>query len=116
MTEAKESRKNSHPDDTTPDTRRLTAAEIFQAAIENAREELRRSNRKLAFSGLTGGLTMGLTALSVASVQAMASSGPSQQIAPYLIYPIGFITVIIGRAGLGSQSVHERLQPSSTRH
>jgi hypothetical protein len=38
MTEAKESRKSSHPDDTTPDTRRLTAAEIFQAAIENARD------------------------------------------------------------------------------
>jgi len=31
------------------ETRRLTANEIFDAAIDNARSELRRSSRKLAF-------------------------------------------------------------------
>ncbi|MGA7400423.1 MAG: formate/nitrite transporter family protein [Candidatus Sulfotelmatobacter sp.] len=104
MTDIKVNRRNSHPDDPTPETRRLTAAEIFQAAIENARDELRRSNQKLAFSGVAGGLTMGLTALSVASVRAMAASGTSQTIAPYFIYPIGFIAVIIGRAQLFTEN------------
>ncbi|MFZ0201083.1 MAG: formate/nitrite transporter family protein [Candidatus Sulfotelmatobacter sp.] len=104
MTEVKESRRSGHPDDSAPDTRRLTAAEIFQAALENARDELRRSNQKLAFSGLAGGLTMGLTALSVACVRAMQSGGSNEQIVPYFIYPIGFIAVIIGRAQLFTEN------------
>jgi hypothetical protein len=52
----------THHDETTPDTKRFTADEIFRAAVENARGELRRSVNKLAFSGIAGGLTMGLSA------------------------------------------------------
>lgn len=87
-----------------PDTRRLTAAEILQAAIENARDELRRSAQKLAFSGVAGGLTMGLTGLGVAAIRALAGPGAGQQIAPYLLYPIGFVAVIIGRAQLFTEN------------
>jgi formate-nitrite transporter family protein len=90
--------------DETPDTRRLTAPEIFDAAIENAREELRRSTRTLAFSGLAGGLTMGLTGLGVASVRALLGSGSWQHFVSFLIYPIGFIAVIIGRAQLFTEN------------
>jgi formate-nitrite transporter family protein len=104
MSDIKGSRKNSHSDDAAPETRRLTAAEIFQAAIENARDELRRSNQKLAFSGVAGGLTMGLTALSVASMRTFATSRTIQTIAPFLTYPIGFIVVIIGRAQLFTEN------------
>ena len=39
----------------------------------------------------------------VASVQAQMSSG-SSQLAPYLLYPIGFIAVIIGRAQLFTEN------------
>ena len=87
-----------------PETRRLTAAEICQAAIENARDELGRSNQKLAFSGVAGGLTMGLTGLGVASIRALMGHGAGQQIAPYLLYPIGFVAVIIGRAQLFTEN------------
>lgn len=87
-----------------PDTRRLTATEIFQAAVENARDELRRSNQKLAFSGVAGGLTMGVTGLAVASMRALAGNGSSHQIVPYLLYPIGFVAVIIGRAQLFTEN------------
>lgn len=38
-------------EETAPDMRRLTAAEILQAAIENARDELRRSAQKLRVLG-----------------------------------------------------------------
>jgi formate/nitrite transporter FocA (FNT family) len=67
------------------ETRRLTAPEIFHAAVENARSEVQRSPRTLAFSGIAGGLTMGLTV-------------------SYLVYPIGFIAVIIGRAQLFTEN------------
>ncbi|MGA8619915.1 MAG: formate/nitrite transporter family protein [Candidatus Sulfotelmatobacter sp.] len=41
---------------------------------------------------------MGLTGLGVASIRAIVGAGASQHIAPYLLYPIGFVAVIIGRA------------------
>ncbi|MFY9793822.1 MAG: formate/nitrite transporter family protein [Candidatus Sulfotelmatobacter sp.] len=102
MAQAKTVQKSGPSEDSTPETRRLTAAEIFQAAIENARDELRRSNQKLAFSGVAGGLTMGLTGLAVASIRAI--TGHSAQIAPFLLYPVGFIAVIIGRAQLFTEN------------
>ncbi|HTU42463.1 MAG TPA: formate/nitrite transporter family protein [Candidatus Aquilonibacter sp.] len=76
---------------------------MFQAAVENARDELRRSNQKLAFSGIAGGLTMGLTGLSVAAMRSLIAPGESALI-PYLLYPIGFIAVIIGRAQLFTEN------------
>jgi formate/nitrite transporter FocA (FNT family) len=96
-------RKSGHSEEPAPETRRLTAVEIFQAASENARDELRRSNQKLAFSGVAGGLTMGLTGLAVASMRAILGH-EGQHIAPYLLYPIGFIAVIIGRAQLFTEN------------
>ena len=96
--------KPQHQDETSPETRRLTAAEILQAAMENARDELRLSAQKLAFSGVAGGLTMGLTGLAMASVRALLGPGSTRQIAPYLLYPIGFVAVIIGRAQLFTEN------------
>jgi formate/nitrite transporter FocA (FNT family) len=97
-------RMADHQDEATLETRRLTAPEIFHAAVENAREELRRSTRKLAFSGIAGGMTLGLTGLGVASVRALLGDGSWQQFVSYLIYPVGFIAVIIGRAQLFTEN------------
>jgi formate/nitrite transporter FocA (FNT family) len=47
---------------------------------------------------------MGLTGLGVASIRALVGPGAGQQIAPYLLYPIGFIAVIIGRAQLFTEN------------
>ena len=94
----------NHKDETVVDTQRLTAPQIFHAAVENAEEELKRSARKLAFSGFAGGITLGLTALAVASVQGLLGDGPWQQFVSYLFYPIGFIAVIIGRAQLFTEN------------
>ena len=91
-------------DEPPAETRRLTVYQIFRAAVENAREEIRRSARTLAFSGLAGGLTMGLTGLGVASVRALIGDGPWQQFISYFIYPVGFIAVIIGRAQLFTEN------------
>ncbi|HZR57261.1 MAG TPA: formate/nitrite transporter family protein [Terriglobales bacterium] len=86
------------------DTRRLTANEIFDAAVENAREEVKRSVRTLAFSGVAGGITMGLTGLGVASIRSLVGDGGWQDFISYLIYPVGFIAVIIGRAQLFTEN------------
>jgi formate-nitrite transporter family protein len=91
-------------EDLAVDTSRLTAPEIFHAAQDNAREELKRSSRSLAFSGLLGGLTMGLTGLSVAAVRAILGSGGWEELVSFLVYPIGFIAVIIGRAQLFTEN------------
>ncbi|HSS98887.1 MAG TPA: formate/nitrite transporter family protein [Terriglobales bacterium] len=86
------------------ESRRLTAPQIFHAAEENARAELERSPRTLAFSGLVGGLTMGLTGLGVAAIQSTLGAGQWTDLVAYLIYPIGFIAVIIGRAQLFTEN------------
>jgi formate/nitrite transporter FocA (FNT family) len=104
MGEKKSKATITHHEDASPETRRLTAAEIFEAATDSARDELRRSNQKLAFSGVAGGLTMGLTAMAVASVRTLAGPAGMPQFAPYLLYPIGFIAVIIGRAQLFTEN------------
>lgn len=87
-----------------PESRRLTAPEIFNAAVENARSEVKRSPRTLAFSGVAGGMTLGLTALSVAAVRALLGRGGWQDLASFFTYPVGFIAVIIGRAQLFTEN------------
>ncbi len=86
------------------ETRRLTAHEILQAALDNARSELGRSIAKLGFAGVAGGITMGLTGLGVASARAVLGSSGWPELAAYLLYPIGFIAVIIGRAQLFTEN------------
>lgn len=86
------------------ETRRFTAQEILQAALENARGELKRSISKLVFSGIAGGLTMGLTGLAVASFHSMIGNGGWRDLVSFLGYPIGFIAVIIGRAQLFTEN------------
>src|SRR3954451_18659380 len=87
-----------------PESRRLTAHEIFESATENARSELKRPWLGLAFSGLAGGITLGLTGIAVASVRATLGEGGWQHLVAYLIYPIGFIAVIIGRQQLFTEN------------
>lgn len=88
----------------TPETRRLTATEIFDVAADSARAELKRPWRALAISGLAGGMTMGLTAIAVAAVRAILGDGGWQNLIAYMVYPIGFIAVIIGRQQLFTEN------------
>ncbi|MGI9103213.1 MAG: formate/nitrite transporter family protein [Terriglobales bacterium] len=86
------------------DTSRRTAHEIFEKVSDNARDELARSSHALAFSGLAGGITMGLTGISVAAIRAVLGDSPAAQLVSYLFYPIGFMAVIIGRAQLFTEN------------
>jgi formate/nitrite transporter FocA (FNT family) len=94
----------THSEAPVVETRRFTADEILQGTLENARNELRRSLVKLGFSGIAGGITMGLTALGVSSIRAFVGDGGWRDLIGYLAYPLGFIAVIIGRAQLFTEN------------
>jgi formate/nitrite transporter FocA (FNT family) len=89
---------------TTADSERKTAQEIFDAASATAKDELSRPSSALAISGLAGGVTMGLTGMGVAVARAHLGAGEWQQLVAMLLYPIGFISVIIGRAQLFTEN------------
>jgi formate/nitrite transporter FocA (FNT family) len=85
-------------------SQRLTAAEIYTNVEENARAELKRSVRSLAFSGLAGGLGMGLTGIGVASARSVLGDTPWAAFVSLLFYPLGFVAVVIGRAQLFTEN------------
>ncbi len=86
------------------DTTRRSAEEIFDVVLNNAREELSRSTVALLFSGLAGGISMGLTGLGVALALSYLGDGPVQQFCAFFLYPTGFIVVIIARAQLFTEN------------
>jgi formate-nitrite transporter family protein len=83
---------------------RPTADEIYEQVSRNARREMDRSAIALAISGLAGGVTMGLTALSVSIVAASLPPSAISSFIAQLAYPIGFIAVIVGRAQLFTEN------------
>jgi formate-nitrite transporter family protein len=85
-------------------TTRRSAHEILEQVIENGNEELNRSTTGLVFSGLAGGITMGLTGLGVAVAKATLGPGSWQEFIAHFFYPVGFIAVIIGRAQLFTEN------------
>ncbi len=86
------------------DSSRPKAHEIFEQVAKNGRDELHRSTRALAVSGLAGGFTMGLTGMAVATVRALLPAGTTSNLISFFFYPIGFIAVIIGRAQLFTEN------------
>src|SRR5215475_14185547 len=92
--------KPKHPGD----SERLTAHEIFASAVELARSELTRPWLGLSFSGIAGGLTMGLTGLSTGLVTWLLGEAPATHLIAAVVYPIGFLAVIIGRSQLFTEN------------
>src|SRR3984885_566504 len=86
------------------DLDRPTADEVYEQVSRNARHELNRSVVGLFISGLAGGITMGLTALSTSIVIAQLGHSPTAKFVADLLYPIGFIAVILGRAQLFTEN------------
>jgi formate/nitrite transporter FocA (FNT family) len=86
------------------DSERLTANEIFESAAEHAREELNRPWMALGFSGVAGGLAIGLTGLSTGLVTWLLGPGGIPQLVAAIVYPIGFLAVVIGRAQLFTEN------------
>lgn len=86
------------------DLDRPTANQIYEQVSRNARQELARTNIALAVSGVVGGLTMGLTGLSVSIVLAQLGPGKVSTFVALLFYPMGFMAVILGRGQLFTEN------------
>lgn len=86
-----------------PESGRLTAREIYDRVLVDARSELNRTTSALAFSGVAAGLFMGLTGLGVSGALA-ALPGLGATFIAKMFYPLGFIAVVIGRAQLFTEN------------
>lgn len=86
------------------DLDRPTADDIYEQVSRNARHELARPALGLAISGLAGGITMGLTAMGTSIVVAELGPSAAASFVAHLVYPIGFIAVILGRAQLFTEN------------
>src|ERR671916_1771672 len=72
------------------------AGEILQAVVKDGREELDRASLGLTFSGFAAGLNISFSA--VALVVGALTGGVG--LVTYLVYPLGFLIVILGKAQL----------------
>lgn len=76
--------------------------EIFQRIVVAADEEFSRSNRLLFFSGLAAGLSIALTFIGRVALTAM--SGDPTGLVGNLLYPIGFVFIVLGRYQLFTEN------------
>jgi len=72
---------------------RFSSDEIFQRIIAAAEEEIREGRRELFFSALAGGMAITITFLVYASLYGTTGGDP---ILSAILYPIGFIYIILG--------------------
>lgn len=77
--------------------------EIFHRITATADEEFSRSTRLLFLSGLAGGLSIGLSFLGSAALAAKFSS-ENVLLTGALLYPLGFIFIVIGRYQLFTEN------------
>lgn len=80
----------------------FSAAEIYKRVAATADAEFQRNPRMLFFSGIAAGLSLGITFLGRAALG--AATGGAGSITADLLYPIGFIVVVVGRYQLFSEN------------
>jgi len=77
--------------------------EIFHRITATADEEFSRSTRLLFFSGLAGGLSIALSFLASAALSAKFP-GENTLLIGGLLYPLGFIFIVVGRYQLFTEN------------
>ncbi|MGI9018995.1 MAG: formate/nitrite transporter family protein [Euzebya sp.] len=80
----------------------LSADDIFQRLAATADDEFRRSPRNLFFSGIAAGLSIGVTFLARAALGAQTET--VGELPGDLLYPLGFILVVLGRYQLFTEN------------
>lgn len=86
------------------DLARPSAEDIYRQVAHSAKEELKRSSVSLAISGFTGGTFMGFSVLGVGLVLSMLGETPVAFVVSRMLYPLGFIVVILGRSQLFTEN------------
>jgi formate/nitrite transporter FocA (FNT family) len=80
----------------------FSADETYQRLTATAEEEFSRTTRQLLFSGIGAGLALGMVFLSRSA--AAAAFGDYEVLGANLLYPIGFIIVMLGRYQLYTEN------------
>ncbi|EMA55406.1 MULTISPECIES: formate/nitrite transporter family protein [Halococcus] len=80
---------------------RFSSEEIFQRVLATADEEVATGTRELFFSGLAAGFAIVITFVGHAAVSAYF---PESTLLGSLLYPIGFIYIILGRYQLYTEN------------
>lgn len=80
----------------------LNTDEIFRRVAATADDEFERSMRTVFFSGLSAGLSLGVTFLARAALGSETGSGPG--LPGDLLYPLGFVLVVMGRYQLFTEN------------
>lgn len=80
----------------------FSADETFQRLTATADEEFQRTPRQLMFSGLGAGLALGMVFLGRSAVA--SGLGDYEVMAANLLYPIGFLIVVLGRYQLYTEN------------
>jgi len=91
-----------HPDD------------VLQAAIHEGVEQLERRLLSLTLSSITGGLTLGFTAMPVAVVLTALGGevdGPVARLLPALVYPLGFVVCLMSGTQLFTEHTATAVYP-----
>ena len=83
---------------------RPSAEEIYKQVATSARQELKRSSLSLAISGFGGGIFMGLSALGTGLILSLMPASNTAHLLSRMLYPLGFIVVIIGRSQLFTEN------------
>jgi formate/nitrite transporter FocA (FNT family) len=83
---------------------RASAADIYERVKREAGEELARPVSALMFSGLFAGASVGFGALASAAATAGLAGADSARLVGAVVFPVGFIIVIIGRAQLFTEN------------
>ena len=93
------------------DARSLDAKTTYEVILEEGEHELARSTSALVWSGLAAGLTMGLSFLSVALLQAHLPESEWRPLVARLGYTVGFVAVIIGSQQLFTENTLTPMLP-----
>jgi formate/nitrite transporter FocA (FNT family) len=83
---------------------RPTAREIYERVQQDAQDELERTPGALAFSAVFAGFTIGATPLAEAAALALLHGSSGAELVAALVYPLGFIAAVIGRAQLFTEN------------
>jgi hypothetical protein len=83
---------------------RASAADIYERVTREAGEELDRPVAALLFSGLCAGASVGFGALASAAATVGLAGADGARLVGAVVFPVGFIIVIIGRAQLFTEN------------
>ncbi|MEM1328102.1 MAG: formate/nitrite transporter family protein [Bacteroidota bacterium] len=81
----------------------FSSDEIFKRVVATADEEIDRSNRQLFVSSIAAGLSIGLSFFARATISAQLGEDTSALVGN-ILYPIGFILIVIGRYQLFTEN------------